>query len=94
MVSHSFRKGRYLRKSKIIHTFRDGESRAPLVTQNVEADAAVGVDVGVVDPGVELDLWRLERVIRRELNLKEENTTRVRRIGLLDRLALSQFAMP
>lgn len=37
-----------------------------MVTEDVEADAAVGVDIGVVDAGGEVDLWRLERVIRRE----------------------------
>jgi hypothetical protein len=65
-----------------LHTLGDGQRGAPLVTQNVEADAAVGVDVGVVDPGREVDLWGLEGVVGRELDLKEEDTASVGRVTL------------
>ena len=34
----------------------DGERGAPLVLQDIEADAPVVVDIGVVDFGVEFDL--------------------------------------
>lgn len=57
--------------------FRDGQSRAPLVSQDVQTDAAVGVDVGVVDASGEVDLGRLEGVVGREVNGKEEDTARV-----------------
>ena len=41
----------------------DGECRAPLVLQNVEADDALGVDVAVIDPGAELHFGRLEGIV-------------------------------
>jgi hypothetical protein len=50
------------------HTFGDGQRRAPLIPQDVETDAAVRVDVRVVDAGGEVDLWRLERVVGREVD--------------------------
>lgn len=49
-------------------TFRDGQSRAPLITQNVEADTAIRVDVGVIDAGGEVDLWGLEGVVGRKVD--------------------------
>jgi hypothetical protein len=65
-----------------MHTFGNSQGRAPLVSQNVETDAAVGVDVGVVDAGGEVDLRGLERVVGREVNSEEEDTTRVWRVTL------------
>jgi hypothetical protein len=61
--------------------FRDGQGRAPLVSKDVEADAAVGVDVGVVDASGEVDLRGLEGVVGREMNCEEEDTTRVWRVA-------------
>ena len=58
-------------------TFRDGQSRAPLVSQNVQADASIAVDVGVVDAGGEVDLGRLEWVVCWEVDCEEEDTARV-----------------
>ena len=49
-------------------TFADGQSRAPLIPQDVQTDAAVGVDVGVVDPCGEVDLRGLEGVVGREVD--------------------------
>jgi len=49
--------------------FGNSQSGAPLVTENVEADAAVAVDVRVIDSGRKVDFRRLEGVIRGELNL-------------------------
>lgn len=69
------------------HTLRDGQGWAPLITQDVKANAAIRVDVGVVDPGCEMDFWRLERIVRWELDLKEENTPGIRRFALHKRLA-------
>lgn len=71
------------RKRKVrLPTFGDGERRAPLVSQDVEANAAVGVDVRVVDAGGEVDLRRLKGVVGREVNGEEEDTARVRRVTL------------
>ena len=56
----------------------DGKGRAPLVLEDVQADATVGVDVGVVDFSDELHLGRLERVIAREVDVQEEHATHVR----------------
>lgn len=61
----------------VIGTFADGQSWAPLITENVETDAAVGVDVGVVDAGGEVDLGRLEGVVGREVDGEEEYASRV-----------------
>lgn len=58
--------------------FGNGQSRTPLVPQDVQADAAVGVDIWVVDASGEVDLGRLEWVVGREVNGEEEDTARVR----------------
>lgn len=62
----------------LVLTFRDCQRGAPLVTKNVQADAAVRVDVGVVDTSCEVNLGRLEGVVGGEVNGEEENTARVR----------------
>ena len=53
----------------------DLQRRAPLVLENVKADAAQFVDVRVVHFGEEADLWRRHRVILGEKELQFENTT-------------------
>ena len=58
----------------------DRESGRPLFLEDIEADGAVRVDVGVVDSRGEVDLGRLERVIRGEMDVQEEDTTGVRRV--------------
>jgi len=63
-------------------TFRDCQCRTPLIPQNVQADRAVGIDIGVIDAGGEVDLWRLEGVVCGEMDGEEEDTARVRRITL------------
>lgn len=73
-------------KGVVLLTFRDGESRAPLVSQDVQTDAAVGVDVGVIDASGEVDLGRLEGVVGGEVNGKEEDTARVWGVTLYDLL--------
>lgn len=60
-----------------IQTFRDGQGRRPLVSQDVKTDASVAVDVGVVDTGGEVDLGRLEGVVCWEVDGEEENTSGV-----------------
>jgi len=57
--------------------FRDGEGRRPLIPQNVKTDAAIGIDIGVVDTSGKVDLWRLERVVGRECDAQEEHAGRV-----------------
>lgn len=63
-------------------TFRDGKSGRPLIPQDVKADAAVGVDVGVVDTSGKVHLRGLERVVGRECNAQEEYARRVWAVGL------------
>lgn len=58
-------------------TFADGQGWRPLVAQDVEADATIAVDVGVVDAGAEVDLGGLEGVVCGEVDGEEEYTTGV-----------------
>lgn len=53
-----------------------------MVPQDVQTDTAVGVDVGVVDAGGEVDLRRLEWVVRGEMDGEEEDTSGVWRVSL------------
>ena len=62
-------------------TLRNGEGRAPLIPQDVQADRAVAVDVWVVDAGGEVDLRRLEGVVCGEVDGEEENTAGVWRVA-------------
>ncbi|ODH12556.1 hypothetical protein ACO22_08148 [Paracoccidioides brasiliensis] len=57
-------------------------SRAPLVSEDVKADASVRVDVGVVDEGGKVDLGRFEGVIGGEMYSKKEDTTGIRAVTL------------
>lgn len=63
-------------------TLRNGQRRTPLVSEDIQADASVRVDVRVVDASREVDLGGLEGVVCREMDGKEEDTTRVRRVTL------------
>lgn len=56
---------------------RDGQSRAPLISQNIQADAAIRVDVRVVDARREVDFRRLEGIVGREVDCEEEDAARV-----------------
>jgi len=58
----------------------DGECGTPLILQNVEANATIRVDVRVVDSSREVALWGLERIVRREVDVQEVNTSAVGRI--------------
>jgi len=57
---------------------RDRQCRAPLIPENVEADASIRVDVGVIDPGREVDLRRLEGIVGRKMNGQEKDAPSVR----------------
>ena len=61
--------------------FRNSKSRTPLVPQDVQADATVGVDIGVVNSGGEVDLRGLERVVCGEVDGQEEDAALVWRVG-------------
>lgn len=52
----------------------NGESGAPLFLQDVQADAALAVDVGVVQLGLELHLGWLERIVRGKVNAAHHTT--------------------
>lgn len=49
-------------------TFRDRKGWTPLIPQNVQAYAAVRVDIWVIDAGREIDFWWLERIIGGKVN--------------------------
>lgn len=68
-------------------TFGDGQGRTPLVSKNVQANAAIRVDVWVVDAGCEIDLWRLEGVVGREVDGEEEDAARVRAVALFAKVS-------
>lgn len=78
----SMARARQIVQQKFKHTFRHCQRGAPLVSENVEADAAVGVDVGVIDSGGEVDLGRLEGVVGREVNSEEEDAPSIWRFRL------------
>jgi len=52
----------------------DGESRRPLGSEYVQADATVRVYIRMVDLSCEAHLWRLEWIVSGEVNSEKENT--------------------
>ena len=72
-------------------TLGNGQGWAPLVTENVQANASIRVDVWVIDTGGEIDFRRLEGVIGREVYIQEEDTTRV---GTITLVCVSQVPKP
>jgi hypothetical protein len=54
-----------------------------LISQNVQADASIAIDVWVVDLGRECHLGRLERVVGGKGDAEKEDAARVRRFTLL-----------
>ena len=73
---------RSIHEFQVQRTFRDCESRAPLVPQDVQTNTAIGVDVGVIDASGEVDLGRLEWVVRGKVDGEEEDTSGVWRVRL------------
>lgn len=61
-----------------VPTFGNSQRRTPLISQNVQTDTAIGIDVGVVDPCGEVDLGGLKRVVGGEVDGKEEDAARIR----------------
>lgn len=51
---------------RYLRTFRHCQRWRPLLLQNVQADAPIGINVGVVNLRLEGNFRRLERVIDRE----------------------------
>ena len=60
-----------------IQTFGNGQGGTPLITKDVQTDASVGVDVGVMDTRGEVHLGRLEGVVGGEMDSQEEDAARV-----------------
>ena len=59
----------------------DGESGGPLGPQDVQADGAVGVNVGVINSSSEGHFGRLEGVVGWEVNGQEEYPALVGTVG-------------
>ena len=53
-----------------------------MIPQDVKANAAVGIDVGVIDTSSKVHLRGLERVVGGECNAQEEYARRVWTVGL------------
>lgn len=51
----------------------DGQSRAPVILQDIQADHTLTVDVAVIDPRTKRDLWWLKGVIRGEGDVQKED---------------------
>lgn len=66
-------------------TFRYCQSWAPLISQNVQTNAAVGIDIGMVDASCEVDLRGLEGIICREVDGQEEDAALERTVTLKDK---------
>jgi hypothetical protein len=79
MVNYSKRDNR---TATPLLTFRYRQRWAPLVSEYVQANAAFGVDVGMIDSGCEVDLGWLEWVIRWEMYGQEEKTVLERTVAL------------
>lgn len=59
---------------------RNGIGCGPLILEDVEADEAISIDVGVVDLGDEVALRRLKRVISGEGDAELKHSARVRAV--------------
>lgn len=57
------------------------ERGAPIVLEDIKADSSLVIHITVIDFSLELQLWWLERVVLRELDLQEEHSALVRRVG-------------
>lgn len=58
----------------------DCQCRRPLVLQNVQTDTSIRVDVAVIDTSGEVNLRRLEWIVRREVDIEEEDTSGIGRV--------------
>ena len=55
-----------------------GQSRRPLIFQDIQADASIWVDVAVIYPCCECHLWWFEGIISWEGNVQKEHTSSIR----------------
>lgn len=78
-----------LKHVQVENTFGDGQSGTPLVSQNVQAYASVGVDIWVIDASSEVYFWWFERIVGWEMNRQKKDTTRV---GALTLYVFSAYA--
>ena len=63
----------------IARTFGNCKSRWPLWTKNIQTNAAIAVDVRMVNACCEGDFWWLEGIVSWEMDCEEEYTTLIRR---------------
>ena len=56
----------------------DGQRRAPIIFQDIQANSSLVVNVAMVNLGGETDLGRLEGIFCRELDIQAKNTTSIR----------------
>lgn len=66
-----------LSQGHVQHTFRNGQRGRPLIPQNVQANRAIRIDVGMVNLGGEADFGRFEGVVGREGNGEEKDAASV-----------------
>lgn len=66
-----------LKHARVEITFGYGQSRTPLVSQDIKAYTSVGIDIWVIDASSEIYFWWFERIIGREMDRQKEYTTRV-----------------
>lgn len=48
-----------------------------MVLKDVQTDLSTAINVAMIDTGLECDLGRLEWIIRREVDVEKEDTSRV-----------------
>lgn len=57
-----------LKRIRVGITFGDGQSRTPLVSQDIKAYTSVGVDIWVIDASSEVYFRWFKRIVGREMN--------------------------
>jgi len=60
---------------------RDCQCRTPLFLEDIQTDATIGVDVWMINLGLEVNLWRLEGVIWRKVDHNKENSSGIRAVS-------------
>lgn len=58
----------------------DSQRWTPLVFQNIKANTSVGIDVAMINACREVDLRWLKWIVSWEVNIQEEDATRIRRV--------------
>jgi hypothetical protein len=58
----------------------NGQSRGPLVFQDIQANSTIGIDIAVIYFGGKSAFRGLERIVRREVDIQEVHTTSIRRV--------------